>query len=178
MKLDTRGLMTAALFTALITVGALIKIPLYFVPVTLQFFFVNLAILALERPWGAFAILAYLLLGLLGLPVFSGGGGPGYVLMPSFGYILGFLTAALISGRLKGSAPSLRWRLTLSALNIGVIHLVGLSYWLFLSRLVLGSPIPLGKMVLTGSLIFLPGDATWAFLSAWLAGRIPQLRKA
>ena len=46
--------------------------------------------LLLGRKWGTISLVLYLALGLVGLPIFSSGGGPAYVLQPSFGYIIGF----------------------------------------------------------------------------------------
>lgn len=82
----TRSLVYCALFTALIAVGAFIKIPIPVVPFTLQYLFTMLAGILL----GSLSVLAYMILGLIGLPIFSEGGGIGYVFKPSFGYIIGF----------------------------------------------------------------------------------------
>jgi biotin transport system substrate-specific component len=96
----TTNALGVALFVALMTVGAKVSMPLVGspVPVTLQTLFVPLAGLTLG-PWlGAAAMAAYVGLGLCGAPVFAMGGGPGYVLLPSFGYLLGFAPAAWVAG--------------------------------------------------------------------------------
>ena len=87
----TRELVLCALFTALTAVGAFIKIPVPVVPFTLQFLFTMLAGLLLGGRLGAISVGAYAVLGLLGLPIFTEGGGFWYLLKPSFGYILGFI---------------------------------------------------------------------------------------
>ena len=97
-RLSTRELVWAALFSALIAVGAFIKIPLGVVPLTLQLFFVILAGLLLGARLGFIAVFTYVAIGLLGIPVFTRGGGIGYVLQPTFGYILGFCFAAFVAG--------------------------------------------------------------------------------
>ena len=85
-----------ALFTVLITVCAWITVPLT-VPFTLQTFGVFAALGTLGGRRGTYAVAAYLLLGLMGLPVFSGfQGGPGVLLGTTGGYILGFLASALL----------------------------------------------------------------------------------
>ena len=87
----------SALFCTLICVGSFIRIPMpNMMPVTLQTFFVLLTALVLPFKASTLAILTYIALGLMGLPIFSGGGGLGYVLMPNFGFIIGFLIATVI----------------------------------------------------------------------------------
>lgn len=92
----TRDLVLAALVAALLAAVSVVQIPLRPVPVTLQTFVVVLAALVL-RPSAAFAALtSYLLLGAIGLPVFSGGqGGPAVLAGPTGGYLWGFLLAAV-----------------------------------------------------------------------------------
>ena len=80
-----RTMTFCAIFTALIAVGAFIKIPVPVVPFTLQLLFTTLARMILGAGAGAVSVLVYLLIGLAGIPVFTGGGGIGYVLQPTFG---------------------------------------------------------------------------------------------
>ena len=85
-----------------------VPVPLSPVPMTLQ----PLAVLAvgglLGAALGGSALLLYLCLGLLGLPVFAGGsGGLLHVLGPTGGYLLAFPAAAAVAGRLAGDARSL-----------------------------------------------------------------------
>ncbi len=91
----------ACVFAALVGVGAFISIPLPFtpIPIGLQTLFVLLTGLVLGPLWGASAIVLYLLVGLLGLPVFAAGtGGPAHLAGPTGGYLLGFLPAAVVAG--------------------------------------------------------------------------------
>lgn len=110
-RFTTRDLVLCALFAALSAAGAFIRIPLPGVAFTLQTLFVLLAGMLLGRRLGPVSIGVYLLTGLFGLPVFTGGGGPAYVLRPSFGYLLGFLLSAWLTGflteRLTAKAPDL-----------------------------------------------------------------------
>lgn len=97
-RFRTRDLTYVAIFTALLAVCAWIAIP---TPVridfTLQTMGVFLAVGVLGGKRGTLAILAYLLLGLVGAPVFSGfSGGPGALLTPSGGYLVGFLFSGLL----------------------------------------------------------------------------------
>ncbi|MCI8413963.1 MAG: biotin transporter BioY [Clostridia bacterium] len=98
--MTTKRLVRIAFFTMLTIVGGLVRIPVPFTPIsfTLQTFFVAVSGLILGGKDGAFAQLAYLALGLIGLPVFTAGGGFDYVLKPSFGYILSFPLQAFLTG--------------------------------------------------------------------------------
>ncbi|MDY4173184.1 MAG: biotin transporter BioY, partial [Evtepia sp.] len=95
----TRDLIQCSLFTALIAVGAFLRIPIPVLPFTLQFLFTTLAGLLLGPRQGTISVAAYLLLGLAGLPIFTEGGGFWYVLKPSFGYLIGFCVGTYLTGR-------------------------------------------------------------------------------
>ena len=79
MHSKTRSLILAALFAALTAIGAFLKIPLGALSLTLQFFFTAMAGVLLGPRWGAASQAVYVALGLAGLPVFTMGGGLGYV---------------------------------------------------------------------------------------------------
>ena len=113
----TRELVLCALFTALTAVGAFIKIPVPVVPFTLQFLFTMLAGLLLGGRLGAISVGAYAVLGLLGLPIFTEGGGFWYLLKPSFGYILGFIVGAYVTGKMAAKTSNF-WHI-LGANQIG-----------------------------------------------------------
>jgi biotin transport system substrate-specific component len=89
----------SALFAALIVVGAYVAIPFVPVPLVLANFFVILAGLILGPVWGGAAVAVYLVLGIVGLPVFAGGkGGFAVLLGPTGGFLLGYLAAAVAGG--------------------------------------------------------------------------------
>ncbi|RQD92472.1 biotin transporter BioY [Methanosalsum natronophilum] len=101
---DLKKMVLAAFFAALIAVAAYIRIPLPIspVPITAQILFVFLAATYLGKKWGTISLIVYLLLGIVGLPVFAGGGsGVGVLLGPTGGYLLGFVFAAFMIGSLK-----------------------------------------------------------------------------
>ena len=75
----TKSMIYCGLFTALIAAGAFIKIPVPVVPFTLQYLFTMLAGLFLGSRRGMISVVAYMLLGLAGLPIFSEGGGIWYI---------------------------------------------------------------------------------------------------
>ena len=65
---------------------------------TMQFLFVLLAGFLLGARRGAICVGIYLAVGLSGIPVFAAGGGPAYLIRPTFGFLLGFVFAAWITG--------------------------------------------------------------------------------
>ena len=95
-----RSLILAALLGALTAIGAWLQIPVGITSITLQFLFTAFAGVLLGWKWGAVSQLLYVAIGLLGLPVFTQGGGIGYVLQPSFGFLLGLIPAAAVIGAL------------------------------------------------------------------------------
>lgn len=168
MNPASRSLILSGLFTALTIVGARIKVPLPLVSFTLQDFFVLLAGHVLGPLYGAASQLAYLFLGLIGLPIFSEGGGPAYVFKPTFGYLLGFPLASFTAGmivhrRMKAplglppaSLPQL-WLANVAALF--AIFIPGVLYLWWNLNFVVGQSIAFSRAVQIGFLVFLPGAA-------------------
>ena len=93
-----KQLLLISLFSALIIVGAYLRIPLPPVPITLQTLFVLLAGVLLGTKAAISSTAIYLLLGAIGLPVFSSGGGLALLLGPTGGYLFGLLFAAGLAG--------------------------------------------------------------------------------
>ncbi len=102
----TGALAAVALMAAVLTLCAWITIPLGPVPFTMQNFGIFAALGLLGGRRGSLTVAVYLLLGLVGLPVFSGfGAGPGALLGPTGGFLLGFLLCALVTGPSLPGAP-------------------------------------------------------------------------
>jgi biotin transport system substrate-specific component len=94
----TRIIAYSVTFIGLITVGSWISIPSIPVPFTLQTLFVLLAGAVMKR-YAVIPVSLYVGIGALGLPVFhSGIAGPGALLGPTGGYLIGFIFAALVTG--------------------------------------------------------------------------------
>ena len=173
-KPDTRLLLRCAMFAALTAAGAFMRIPFALSAITLQFFFTAMAGLTLGAAWGAASQAIYLLLGLIGLPIFAAGGGIGYVLYPSFGFLLGLIPAAWLVGRI-GAGSTNPWRIACAcAAGLGVLYLVGLPYMALIFDVYRGEPIPFWRLIRDGMLIFLPGDTLKIAVCMLLA---PQLAK-
>lgn len=169
-----------ALFTALIAAGAWIKIPIPVVPFTLQFLFTLLAGLLLGGRLGAVTVAVYILMGLLGLPVFAEGGGPAYILKPSFGYIIGFAVAAYVTGMIAERTPSPSYRRLLAAdfIGLGIVYLFGMVYYYLISKLYLGTPIGLFPLFLYCFVLAVPGDIVLCIVGALLGKKlIPMLHR-
>lgn len=177
MKLSIKSLSICALFSALIALGAMIKIPLPFIPFTLQTVFVLLAGLLLGPKKALIAVFGYIFIGLSGLPVFSGGGGLMYILKPSFGYIIGFIPAVFVSGKINEKKRPKQVLLS-AAIGSLVIYAIGLPYYYLIMNYYLNTPITSIALMISGFLIFIPGEIVKIILSVFLAKRLePFLNK-
>lgn len=168
MKNRIKELVMVPFFTALTAVGAFIKIPIPYVPLTLQTLMVMFAALILGSRLGALSQFLYLIIGLLGLPVFAHGGGPGYVLQPSFGFLIGFIPGAYLMGKFIEDKENLTFLRTVNALIIGqlVIYIFGLTYLYINLNYIMQKPISFYNTLKIGFLIFLPGDILKTFIAA------------
>ncbi len=172
----------SALFTALVAVGTFIRIPLPFIPITLQTLLAMLAGLLLGRRYGTVSLALYAVLGIIGLPIFTFGGGPGAFVQPTFGYIIGFIPGAFVIGTIarnkKQENPGFVRLLLACLAGIGVIYLFGAVYWYILGNYVIASPVAVKTVLVSGVLACLPGDILKAAVAAILAKRlIPLLSK-
>ena len=175
--IPARALALSALLAALTAAGAFIRIPTPWSAFTLQVLFVFLAGALLGPKYGALSQTVYVLLGLAGLPVFTGGGGPMYVFQPTFGFLLSYIPAAAVVGALcRGQARF--WRIAAACLaGLGVIYLVGLPYMALILNVYLGKGLTAWQVITGGMLIFLPFDALKLVLAALLAKTLlPRLK--
>jgi biotin transport system substrate-specific component len=179
--MNTRDLSRTAVFVALTVAGAFLRIPLWPVPLTLQTFFVLLSGLVLGSRLGALSQAVYILLGLVGLPVFTNGGGLGYLIQPTFGYLMGFVPAAAVTGLIAGPSGdrlSVRRACLASVAGVLAVYLVGVPYLYISLRYVAGKALELGAVTKTGFLVFLPGDAIKVAVLTVAAPRVRRLLKA
>lgn len=174
IKLKSRELVYCAMFVALIAIGAFIKVPIPVVPFTLQFLFTMLAGLLLGGSLGGFSVLCYILLGLIGLPIFTEGGGFQYLLKPSFGYIIGFCIAAYVTGNIANcvSRPTMKRLLCANFIGLLIVYTVGMAYYYVICNYVIDTPIGLGPLFLYCFVLAVPGDMALCILSAFLAKRL------
>ncbi len=159
-NLKLRELILCALFIALITAGTFIKIPVGTDVYTLQFLFTLLAGLLLGPKLGALAVGVYVLMGLLGIPVFAEGGGPAYIVQPTFGYLLGFIVQAGVNGWLSRRIQSIRLLSLLGAnlAGMAVVYLFGLVYFYIASNYIIHAPIAVWGVIWYCGILQAPAD--------------------
>ncbi len=162
------GTIGVAAFVVMTALGAHVRIPLPWtpVPITLQTFFVQLAGATLGPTLGAACQAVYLLAGVAGFPVFAGGESGLFHLLRGVttGYLIGFVAAAVLVGRLVRlrSEPGFLWILGSMAAGSLVVYTCGVS-WLKWS---LG--LSLSNAIAKGMLPFLVGDVVKTCAAAGL----------
>lgn len=176
--MKTKMLMLTALFAALTAIGAFIKIPMGFTHITLQFFFTVLAGILLGSKWGFASQAVYVLLGLVGIPIFTQGGGFSYILQPTFGFLLALPFVAWTAGTLTRNDVSMKQSIPACLAGIAVIYLIGLPYMYMILNVYLDSNYSVWQVVFSGMILFLPGDILKSVFAAILAKRIrPAVRR-
>ena len=130
-KMRTVDMAYIAMFAVVMTVCAWISIPAA-VPFTLQTLGVFLAVGMLGGKRGTLAVLIYLLLGAVGMPVFAGfNGGLGYMLGSTGGYIVGFLLSALTMWGFEAALGRKTWVLAVSmVLGLAVCYAFGTAWFM------------------------------------------------
>ena len=180
MNLKARDLVLISMFAALTAVGAFIRVPLPIVPFTLQYFFCALGAILLGSKKGALAQILYVLIGLIGIPVFTQGGGPQYIFKPTFGYLLGFIVGAYIIGKISERLKELNVKNIFMACTFGlsVVYIFGLIYMYIIMNFYLGHAYSAWKIVVIGFLPFIAGDLVLTLLISLVGVRvIPILKK-
>ncbi len=169
IKLATKDLAKIALSIALIVVGSLIKIPIGIVPITLQMFMCFTITLILQKK-ALIAIAIYIMMGLLGLPVFASGGGFSYVLVPSFGYLIGFLFGSVIVGYSMSYLKDQKFInvLLMVLLYELIVYIFGLGYWTILYKFIVNKELLASTLFVSGFLVFIPTDLFWCVLSSYI----------
>jgi biotin transport system substrate-specific component len=150
-----RMMVYASLCAALTAVGAFLAIPIGPVPIVLQNMFVYLAGLLLGGRWGLASVGVYLLAGACGLPVFAGGlGGISRFIGPTGGYLIGYLPAVFLIGKISRKTKS-QVVADVLAMICGtlVLYACGVSW---LKMVTVMSP---AKALALGMVPFLIGDA-------------------
>ena len=162
-----RNMALCALFAALLAICAWIAIPVGDVAITMQTFGIFLTLGVLGGKRGTVAVVLYLLLGIVGLPVFSGfQGGLGTLMGATGGYIAGFLAAALIYWPVTALVQDKKFsRLLGMVLGLFACYLLG-TVW-FLWGYLSGGSLSLGAVLLKCVVPYLLPD-TAKLLLAWL----------
>lgn len=179
----------ALVLSGVVVVALLAKVSFFIgpVPITGQTLGVIVVGAALGARRGAAALTTYMLVGLAGLPVFAGPvAGPAYVLLPSFGFILGFIPAAYVAGWFAERAWDRKpWLAFVGFVAASVIpFLIGVPYMAIILSTVMGQQITFASVMAAGVLPFIvPGLIKAAFAAllvpgAWLIVRAVDSRKS
>lgn len=177
VRFSTQELTKAGLFTALHVAAAVIlrlggeaAVPFSLVP-----FFVILAGTLLGTK-GAWSLVLYAVLGLLGLPVFAQPpfGGISYLLLPSAGFIFGYILAALVIGWCvsRFPKPTTVWVFGASILGLMVLYACGLPYLYLVFRFVVGKTLTWQQVLAFGFYPFIIFDLVKAFVASLLTTAI------
>ncbi len=175
--LSTKALVLGGMFTALVAIGAFIQIPVpYMDYFTLQFFFVLLAGIILGGKRGALAVGCYVALGLIGIPVFAAGGGIGYVFRPSFGYLLGFIAAAFVTGTICEKRKNSYGNFLLACLaGFAVTYVIGIFYKYLILNFYADTPAALAVIILSCFPLDIPGDLVLCLLASGAGLRMKKI---
>lgn len=174
-----REMTTAALVAALIAGTAWMTVRVGPVPFTLQSMFVLLAGLLLRPGWAAASMGIYLLLGAVGLPVFSGGqSGLGTLMGPTGGFLLAFPIAAAALSAVRGlSAKTGSFTTRRAVADIeGVVVAEFLVYLIGVPWLMVSTGMDFGKAFAAAVVPFLLPDAAKAVMAIVVAGAVRRAR--
>ncbi|WP_210366038.1 biotin transporter BioY [Bacillus sp. REN3] len=146
MKLKTLDLTLAAMFVALMAIGANITSFAPFmvvggVPITLQTFFAILAGVILGSRLGAISMMVYALVGLAGVPVFAKfGAGLSTFISPTFGFILSFIFTAFAAGKIIEKNRSFSAFITAALIGLVINYAIGTNWMYFAYKLWAAAP--------------------------------------
>lgn len=143
------------------------------VPFSILPVFIFLAGIILGANYGALAMIVYVVLGLFGLPVFSAApyGGFGYVLKPTFGFLLGYIAAAYVTGLVykKGSLP----RAVLAVVcGLFALYTFGAAYLYVIMRWVLDQSTTISGVISIGVIPFILPDLVKAGMGAIIGNEV------
>ncbi|HHT64871.1 MAG: biotin transporter BioY [Caldicoprobacterales bacterium] len=181
--MKTKDLVFIALFAALTAVGGFLNIPTPFVPFSLQFLFCAYAGVLLGSRNALLSQLLYLAIGLIGVPVFTKGGGIGYILQPSFGFLLGFAACAFLIGLIVEREPKPGFGRIFIAVLSGLLstYIIGALYLYFITNYLAApdSKIDIAQAIAWGVTPFIAFDLIKAVIvSATSLKILPALRRA
>ena len=169
MKL--RSMIFAALFAAILCVVAPFTIPIGPIPLSLATFVIYIAAATIDWRFGTLSVVLYVLIGSIGLPVFSGpSGGIQKLVGPTGGFIIGYVLCALIIGLIVDRLEAKKWAYpTAMVLGTAVLYALGTAWFVVLMK------VTIAKALMLCVVPFLIGDAIKIILASVIS---PILRKA
>lgn len=180
-KLKTIELTLASMFVALMAVGANITSIIPFmvvggVPITLQTFFGILAGLILGSRLGTITTTVYAFVGLVGVPVFAQfSGGVGALIKPTFGFILAFILAAYVTGKIVEKYRNVSGFIIAALIGTAINYIVGTNWMYFAYKLWADAPDGFTySMAWMWMLVPLPKDIILAVFAGLMAYRLEK----
>lgn len=172
-RLDVHDMTQIALCTTILCISSYLIIPLPFTPIvfSMQTVMVNVIGLTQKPKQAAWCVLIYLMMGLLGLPVFSGGtSGAGKLFGPTGGFYFGFLTAVVVISFLKGRKIRVgRYILVTILAGIPIQHFFAVLF------MYAHNGHHIRAAVMTVSLPFLFGDMVKCVMASFLAAAMNKV---
>ena len=171
-KINIRQMTLISLFAALTAVGAFISIPLQPVPLSLQTLFTLLSGMILGSAMGASSQIIYVLLGIIGLPVFAGfKAGIGILFGPTGGFLFGFIISAFFMGKIieLKKEKNIFYYLFAGLIGSGIIYIFGIT------QLSLVTGMGIKKAIIVGMLPFLPGDILKIIAASFIANKLKSV---
>ncbi len=177
--MTTKRLIRISYFTLLTIVGGLIKIQAGPVAFTLQTLFVILSGFVLGARDGFFSQFAYMFIGLVGVPIFTQGGGFQYIFQPSFGYIISFCIGSFIAGFVMNKFRTINnWKIWFSGiLGLIPVYIIGMSYQVMILVCVNGLAFSAAMFTLVNILIYWAIDIVMIFIVSLLYPRVMSMLK-
>lgn len=135
-KINIKDMTLIALFVAVISVSAQVAIPLGMVPFTLQTMCILLAGLILGGKKGTIAILIYILVGAVGMPVFANfKGGIGTIFMQTGGFIMSFPIMAYCAGKIAEMTDKFMYKMLGCLLGVTLNFVFGCTYFMIVTKM-------------------------------------------
>lgn len=169
------------MMAAVLAVCSWVSVPFYPVPLTLQTLAVLVAGGLLGPLWGAVSVVVYLLVGLVGLPVYAGfGAGPGVLFGPRGGYLCGFVLAAVIMGSAGDAARArgMAGRPAVAVLGAGALLASAVVYLVGLPWLMAVTGMDMAEALAVGLAPFVPGDLLKAAVAVVLVRAVDLALRA
>lgn len=183
MNLKIKKLVRDAFLLALLCISSYLEIPMGFVPFTMQLL-VILIIILITNTFEAFLIVfTFIIMGLIGLPVFSSGGGIAYLLKPSFGFIIGFMLMPFIKYLIEKIFIKMIKRKELLFLIITIIcviidYIIGFGYVVIIAKWlkIIELNMSIGQMFVYMILIFVPFDVVKCVIASLVVPKIKKIQ--
>lgn len=180
MKIKTRDMILISMFAALTAIGAFIRIPIPVVPFTLQYLFCAYSGVLLGAKHGLYSQLLYVIIGLMGIPIFANGGGPTYIFQPTFGYLLGFIVCSYVIGKSTEKLKDITFMKIIRPVLLGLfwVYVIGVSYLYIIVNIYLGKAMTVKSAIAVGFAPYIISDLILSAIIAYSAVRvIPVLRR-